>query len=48
MEQSRPRSVLFEIARDEKTQLYLFPDEPNTLTQLQQLQAGQIKHLRFS
>ena len=36
------------IARDEKTQLYLFPDEPNTLTQLQQLQGGQIKHLRFS
>ncbi|MGV2829481.1 hypothetical protein [Myxosarcina sp. GI1(2024)] len=36
------------IARDEKTQLYLFPDEPNTLTQLQRLQAGHIKHLRFS
>ncbi len=36
------------IARDEKTQLYLFPDEPNTLTQLQRLQTGQIKHLRFS
>ncbi len=36
------------IARDEKTQLYLFPDRPNTLTQLKRLQAGQIKHLRFS
>ena len=36
------------IARDEKTQLYLFPDEPNTLTQLQRLHTGQIKHLRFS
>ena len=36
------------IARDEKTRLYLFPDEPNTLTQLQRLQAGQIQHLRFS
>ncbi len=36
------------IARDEKTRLYLFPDEPNTLTQLQRLKAGHIKHLRFS
>ena len=36
------------IAREGKTQLYLFPDEPNTLTQLQQLQAGLIQHLRFS
>jgi hypothetical protein len=39
---------LFEIARDQKTQLYLFPDQPNTLTQLQLLHAGQIKYLRFS
>jgi cellobiose-specific phosphotransferase system component IIA len=36
------------IARDAKTQLYLFPDEPNTLTKLQRLHAGQIQHLRFS
>ena len=36
------------IARDEKTKLYLFPDEPNTLTQLQRLKAGLIQHLRFS
>lgn len=36
------------IARDGPTQLYLFPDEPNTLTKLQRLHAGQIQHLRFS
>ncbi len=36
------------IARDQKTQLYLFPDEPNTLNKLQRLHAGQIQHLRFS
>ena len=35
------------IARDEKTRLYLFPDEPNTLNQLQRLHTGQLKHLRF-
>ncbi len=35
------------IARDQKTGLYLFPDEPDTLTQFQQLQAGIVHNLRF-
>ncbi len=36
------------IARDETTHLYLFPDEPQTLTRLQQLRTGRLQHLRFS
>ena len=35
------------ISRDETTGLYLFPDLPETLQQLQQLKAGQIYNLRF-
>lgn len=35
------------MTRHEPTGLYLFPDEPNTLTQFQQLQAGQLQNLRF-
>jgi len=35
------------ITRDRQTGLYLFPDEPNTLAQFQQLQAGQLQNLRF-
>lgn len=35
------------ITRHQETGLYLFPDQPNTLTQFQQLQAGQLQNLRF-
>jgi len=36
-----------EIARDPVTNLYLFPDQPETLESFQQLKAGTVKHLRF-
>jgi DNA invertase Pin-like site-specific DNA recombinase len=35
------------ITRHPQSHLYLFPDCPDTLTQLQQLQAGQLHNLRF-
>jgi hypothetical protein len=35
------------ITRHKETGLYLFPDEPNTLTQFQQLKASQLQNLRF-
>jgi DNA invertase Pin-like site-specific DNA recombinase len=33
--------------RDPKTKLYLFPDQPKTLTLFKQLQAGKLQQLRF-
>ncbi len=35
------------IARDERTGLYLFPDNPGTLAELQKLRAGEIERLAF-
>lgn len=35
------------MTRHQKTGLYLFPDDPNTLTQFQHLQAGQLQNLHF-
>jgi len=35
------------IARDERTGLYLFPDHPSTLAELQKLRAGKIERLAF-
>jgi len=35
------------IARDERTGLYLFPDNPRTLAELQKLRAGEIRRLAF-
>lgn len=35
------------MTRHQKIGLYLFPDEPNTLAQFQQLQTGQLQNLRF-
>jgi hypothetical protein len=35
------------IARDRDTNLYLFPDEPRTITLFKQLRAGQLQQLRF-
>jgi DNA invertase Pin-like site-specific DNA recombinase len=35
------------VAKDAKTQLYLFPDKPNTLTSFRKLRDGKIKALRF-
>jgi len=35
------------IARDERTGLYLFPDNPRTLAELQKLRAGEIERLAF-
>lgn len=37
-----------QIAKDPKTGLYLFPDEPTTLELFQQLKDGQLDNLRFS
>jgi DNA invertase Pin-like site-specific DNA recombinase len=37
-----------QISRDTQTNLYLFPDDPATLEQFRQLQAGTLKTLRFS
>ena len=36
-----------EVARDEATNLYLFPDRPRTMAQFQQLRAGKLQKLRF-
>jgi hypothetical protein len=41
------RSGKIEMARDQQTGLYLFPDLPETLDLLRQLKAGTIKNLRF-
>jgi DNA invertase Pin-like site-specific DNA recombinase len=35
------------VPRDRKTRLYLFPDEPKTITLFKQLQAGTLQKLRF-
>jgi DNA invertase Pin-like site-specific DNA recombinase len=35
------------VSRDRKTNLYLFPDKPRTITQFQQLRAGALQKLRF-
>ena len=35
------------VNRDRKTHLYLFPDEPKTITLFKQLQAGTLQKLRF-
>jgi DNA invertase Pin-like site-specific DNA recombinase len=37
-----------QVARDEQTGLYLFPDTPDTLTAFHQFKDGKIKDLRFS
>jgi len=37
-----------QITKDTQTNLYLFPDDPATLAQFQQLRAGILKELRFS
>ena len=37
-----------QISKDSQTNLYLFPDNPATLEQFQQLRAGALKKLRFS
>jgi DNA invertase Pin-like site-specific DNA recombinase len=36
-----------EVAKDAKTQLYLFPDRPSTLTLFRKLRDGKVKSLRF-
>jgi hypothetical protein len=36
-----------QIAKDEQTGLYLFPDNPETLEKLQQFKSGILKNLRF-
>jgi hypothetical protein len=36
-----------EVARDPKTNLYLFPDKPKTITLFKQLLAGKLQKLRF-
>lgn len=37
-----------EIAKDEATGLYLFPDQPATIKLFRRLLAGRLQHLRFS
>ena len=36
------------VTRDDQTKLYLFPDQPDTLTQFRELIAGTLKKLHFS
>jgi DNA invertase Pin-like site-specific DNA recombinase len=36
-----------QVARDRQTSLYLFPDQPKTITVFKQLQAGKVHKLRF-
>jgi DNA invertase Pin-like site-specific DNA recombinase len=36
-----------QVARDSATKLYLFPDEPQTITLFKQLRAGKLQKLRF-
>ena len=36
-----------QIARDRRTNLYLFPDQPKTMTLFKQLKAGKVHQLRF-
>jgi DNA invertase Pin-like site-specific DNA recombinase len=36
-----------EVSQDAETNLYLFPDKPNTITLFKQLQAGKLQKLRF-
>jgi DNA invertase Pin-like site-specific DNA recombinase len=36
-----------QVARDPETNLYLFPDKPQTITQFKQLRAGKLEKLRF-
>ena len=35
------------VGRDRKTKLYLFPDEPKTITLFKQLRDGKLQKLRF-
>ena len=35
------------LSRDPDTNLYLFPDQPRTITLLKQLRAGKLQKLRF-
>ena len=43
----RIKKGVITITRDEKSKLYLFPDQPDTLTQFQALMAGAVKKLNF-
>ena len=43
----RIHNSTIQIAIDSKTGLYLFPDRPKTMTQFQQLRAGELQKLRF-
>ena len=36
-----------EVARDGETNLYLFPDKPETIAQFKQLRAGKLQKLRY-
>jgi hypothetical protein len=36
-----------QVARDRQTSLYLFPDQPKTITLFKQLRAGKVHQLRF-
>jgi len=41
------RTARIQIARDPQTNLYLFPDQPDTLDLFRKLKAGNVKQLRF-
>jgi len=43
----RIHNGIIAVERDESTKLYLFPDGPETLSQFEQLKAGQFQNLRF-
>jgi predicted DNA-binding transcriptional regulator AlpA len=36
-----------QVAKDPEWQLYLFPDQPSTLTRFRKLREGKVKNLRF-
>ena len=44
----RLRNGTIQLTRDPITQLYLFPDDPQTLEQLRQLREGKLNRVRFS
>jgi DNA invertase Pin-like site-specific DNA recombinase len=44
----RIHNGIIEVAKDEATGLYLFPDQPATIKLFRRLLAGRLQHLRFS
>ena len=43
----RIHNSTIDVGLDPKTRLYLFPDQPKTITLFKQLRAGKLQKLRF-